>query len=119
MIPLSLPDTEMKMSSHEFYCPNCHSRRVYKIKPVAEVKLVYVIPIYHQSESVQVLECQICGNGFDPALLHPSNQFLFKLVQVARAELLTATTPGTLKMKLISEGLKEEFVDRLIGLAQN
>jgi hypothetical protein len=81
--------------------------------------MVCVIPLYHSGGSAQVIECTVCKNGFDPAILHPSNKFLFKLVAAARSQLLTGTSPGSLKVQLMSDGLKEEFIDRLIGLALN
>ena len=119
MLINSSNEKETKLPIREFYCPNCHGHRPYKIKAQSEIELVCVIPIYHAGESTQVVECQVCKNGFDAAILHSSNQFLFKLVAVARSQLLTSTSPGSLKVQLMSDGLKEEFVDKLIGLAQN
>jgi hypothetical protein len=112
-------EREIKLTTPEFYCPNCHDHRSYKIKPTSDVDFVCVIPLYHAGETTQVVECQVCKNGFDLAIFHPSNQFLFKLVAAARSQLLTGTSPGSLKVKLMSDGLKEEFINKLISLAQN
>ena len=108
---------QQNLSAREFYCPNCHAKRPYKLKPASEVNLVCVLPLYHPTDNARVMECQICKNGFDVAIMHPSNKFLFELVAATRAQLLTGTTPGSFKVKLMSDGLKEEFVDRLISLA--
>jgi hypothetical protein len=116
------PGSQLKetvQAGPEFYCPNCHANRPYKVKQVTDARIVCVIPIYHANQNDQVLECQVCKNGFEPAILDPSNKFLFKLVAATRAQLLTGTSPGSLKVRLMSDGLKEEFIDRLIGLAQN
>jgi hypothetical protein len=110
--------TEMKLTTPQFYCPNCHDHRSYKIKATSEVELICVIPLYHAGETSRVVQCQVCKNGFDSAIFHPSNKFLFKLVAAARSQLLTGTCPGSLKVKLMSDGLIEEFIDKLISLAQ-
>jgi hypothetical protein len=86
---------------------------------VSEVNIVCVIPLFHSKNHTQVIECQICKNGFDPEILYPRNQSLFRLVATLRTQLLTGTTPGSLKVRLMSDGLKEDFVDKLIGLALN
>ena len=112
-------EKELKQTTPGFYCPNCHEPRAYKIKAKSDVGFICVLPLYHAGENIQVVECQVCKNGYDTAIFHPSNKFLFKLVAVARSQLLTGTSPGTFKVKLMSDGLKEEFVDRLIALAQN
>jgi hypothetical protein len=117
MLSSSLKHQQPNLSAAEFYCPSCHTRRSYEVKQAAEVDLVCVLPFFHPTDNAQVLECQICKNGFDVAILHPSNQSLFKLVAAARAQLLTGTSPGSLKVRLISDGLKEEFIDKLISLA--
>jgi hypothetical protein len=46
-------------------------------------------------------------------------QILFKLVSAAKYQLDQGTSPGYLKLQLISDGLKEGFADRLITLAQH
>jgi len=113
------PSYAIQLTTPEFYCPNCHDHRSYKIKATSDVEFVCVIPLYHAGETTQVVECQVCKNGFDLAIFHPSNQFLFKLVAAARSQLLTGASPGSLKVRLMSDGLKEEFIDKLISLALN
>ena len=112
-------ETEIKLTTPQFYCPNCHDHRSYKIKSRSEVEFICVIPLYHAGETSRVVQCQVCKNGFDSAIFHPSNKFLFKLVAAARSQLLTGTSPGSMKVRLMSDGLKEEFIDKLIALAQN
>jgi len=117
MLANSLNEQELKPSTRAFYCPNCHEHRSFKIKASSAVRFISILPLYHAGETTQVVECQVCKNGFDTAIFHPSNKFLFKLVAAARSQLLTGTSPGSFKVKLMSDGLKEEFVDRLIALA--
>jgi hypothetical protein len=60
----------------------------------------------------------VCKKGFNPKILQPYNQHLFKLVWAAKCELLRLT-PDVLKSRLLKDGLKEPLVDQLITLAQN
>lgn len=119
MLYLNSETQEQKISVPEFYCPNCHTSRPYKLKKASEVEIICVLPLYHAEVTAQVMECQVCKNGFYTVITHPSNKMLFKLVAAARSQLLTGTSPGSLKVELMSDGLKEEFIDRLITLAQN
>ena len=119
MLVNSSNEKEIKLTTRRFYCPNCHDDRSYKIKAKSDVEFVCAMPIYHAGETTKVVECQVCKNGFDLAIFHPSNHFLFKLVAAARRQLLTGTSPGSLKVKLMGDGLKEEFINRLISLALN
>lgn len=81
--------------------------------------MVCVIPLFETNERTQVIECQSCKNSFDSGILKPGNQSLFKLVAATRTKLLTGMSPGSLKVRMMSDGLREEFIDKLIGLAQN
>jgi hypothetical protein len=119
MLTSPLQQKDKVLAAQEFYCPNCHTHRSYEVKRVSEVNIVCVIPLFHSKNPAQVIECQICKNGFDPEILHPRNQSLFRLVATIRTQLLTGTTPGSLKVRLMSDGLQEDFVETLIGLALN
>ena len=102
-----------------FYCPKCHVQRPYKVKLASIDFTFYFIPLFEMKNLDKFIVCQVCKKGFDPDILKPSNQSIFKLVGAARHELLHRSSPGSLKLKLMSDGLKEEFVDRLITLAQS
>ena len=79
----------------------------------------YSIQIFEPSKLDEFVVCQVCKNGFDPNILKPSNQSLFRLVGATRYELLHRTSPGALKLRLMSDGLNEVVVDKLIALAQS
>jgi hypothetical protein len=110
---------EFAPETSEFYCPNCQTQRLYVIKPIVDVSMVCVIPLFHSKDNTQAVECQVCKNGFDPEILSPSNRSLFRLVAVTRSQILNGITPGSIKVRLMSDGLKEGFVDKIIGLALN
>ena len=119
MLTSRLIQKEIAFAVPEFYCPNCHTRRSYEVKPFWEVNMVYVVPLFGTDNLTHLIECQSCKNGFDPEIMKPSNQTLFRLVATTRSQILTGTSPGSLKVRLMSDGLKEEVVDLLIMLALN
>jgi hypothetical protein len=119
MLTSRLQQKDTGSAAQEFYCPNCHTRRSYEWKGILDVHMVCVIPLFETKDLTQVIECQSCKNGFDPEILQPGNQSLFRLVATTRNQLLNGTSPGSLKVRMMSDGLKEELIDQLIGLAQN
>ena len=119
MLASSLKLHQLELTVAEFYCPNCHTRRPYEVKPVTEVHIVCAIPLFGTDKLTHAVECQSCKNGFDPEILKPGNQSLFRLVAAARNQILTGISPGSLKVRLMSDGLKEELVDKIIMLALN
>lgn len=117
MLTSSSGTKEVPFEPH-FYCPKCHGQRRYDVKRASIDFTFYYIPLFEMRNLDRFIVCQICRNGFDPDILKPSNQTLFKLVGTARHQLLYRYSPGGLKLKFMSDGLKEEFVDKLITLAQ-
>jgi hypothetical protein len=107
-----------KLFTSEFFCPNCFVIRNYEIKPRPNDVTLYPIPFVEKNEPSHVIECQFCKNVFDPQLLKRSVQNLLKLVVSVKCQLERGITPGSLKLRLMSDGLKEVAVDRLLTLAQ-
>jgi hypothetical protein len=119
MLTSRIRQREIVLTAPEFYCPNCHTHKYYEVKLVSDVSIVCAIPLFETNNHTHLVECQTCKNGFDPEILKPNNQSLFKLVAATRSQLLNCTSPGSLKVRLMSDGLGEEFVNKLISLAQN
>jgi len=103
----------------EFFCPNCLVIRTYKIKPMAKDMTFYPIPFLEPNEANHAIECQVCKKLFDPDILNRNTQSLFKLVGTTKYQLGLGVTPGALKLRLMSDGLKEAFVDSVLTLAQH
>jgi hypothetical protein len=118
MLALSLKGKDQGLPHLEFFCPRCFDRRQYEVKPVSKDIPLFVIPLFEMQKLIELVECQVCKNGFDPNILKPSNQSLFKLVGTTRDELLHRSSPGALKLRLMSDGLNEVVVNKLISLAQ-
>jgi hypothetical protein len=101
-----------------FFCPKCDNVSPYKVKRASVGFTFYYIPLFEIGDLDEFVVCQVCKRGFDPKILQPYNQNLFRLVWAAKCA-LNRFTPETLKSKLLRDGLKEPLVDKLIMLAQN
>lgn len=102
-----------------FYCPKCGDQRPYNVRSASVGFTFYYISLFEMEKLDKFVVCQVCKNGFNPKILKPGNQSLLKLVCAAKHELMNSRSPGSLKLKLMSDGLNEEFVDKLILLAQS
>ena len=78
----------------------------------------YYLPLFEMGNHDEYVVCQACHKGFNPKILEPSNQQLFRLVWVTKCGLVRFT-PEVVKSKLLRTGYKEPLVDKLILLAQN
>ncbi|HSL30114.1 MAG TPA: hypothetical protein VK900_13015 [Anaerolineales bacterium] len=102
-----------------FYCPRCSGQRPFNIRRAALDFTFYYLSIFEPETLEKFVVCQACKKGFDPKILDPSNQTLFRMVRATKQELMKSGSPDSLKTKLMSDGLKEDFVDKLILLAQS
>ena len=106
-----------QLFTSEFICPHCLVIRRYRIRPVSESAALSPVAFLESSEPTHVIECQDCKNAFDPEVLRRNIQSLFKLAGSARSRLDQGTAPGYLKLQLVSDGLKESLVDKLLTFA--
>lgn len=101
-----------------FYCPRCDGQRPFNVRKAGIDFTFYYISIFEREHVEKFVVCQACKKGFDPKVLEPGSQTLFKMVRATKKELLKSSSLGTLKQKLMSDGLEEELIDKLILLAQ-
>jgi hypothetical protein len=101
-----------------FFCPKCDQLSPYSLKPASVDFTFYFIPLFEATTLHEFVVCQVCKKGFDPRILAPGNQSLFKLAWATKCQ-LSHFSPEALKTKLVSQGLKETLIDKLITLAQN
>jgi dATP pyrophosphohydrolase len=59
-------------SSGEFYCPNCNSRKPYKLKRFARYFTLFFIPLFQIKNLGEQVECQKCFVSFKPRVLERS-----------------------------------------------
>ena len=101
-----------------FFCPKCDTQRPYEVRSASVDFTFYFIPLFEKRNVDHFVVCQVCKKGFDPKILALGHQSLFKLVWAKKCELLHFS-PEALKSKLAGKGLKEEFINKLMTLAQN
>lgn len=118
MIPV-IEDEEEGFFHAFFYCPRCKGQRPFNMRAASIAFTFYYISIFEPESLEKFVVCQACKKGFNPKILDPANQTLFRMVQATRQELMKSGSPGSLKIRLMSDGLKEDFVDKLILLAQS
>jgi hypothetical protein len=109
---------EKELSQGQFFCPKCNMLRPYKQKWVSKMFTPYFIPLFETRNLGEAVECQVCKSGFDPKVLEPAHQGMFKLVAATRYELVHGTSPLDARSRLESVGLQDEMVEAIIGMAQ-
>jgi zinc-ribbon family len=109
---------EKELSQGQFFCPKCKDERPYKHKRVSKYFTLYFIPLFEIQKLGEVVECQVCKSGFDPKILEPGNQVMFKVISATRYELLHGVSLAEVKSKLVSMGIEGEMADTIIGIAQ-
>jgi zinc-ribbon family len=110
---------EKELSQGQFFCPKCNVLRPYQQTPVPKMFTFYFIPLFETKNLGEAVECQVCKNGFDPKVLEPAHQGMFKLAAATRYELLHGTSPDEARGRLEAVGLQDEMVDAILGMAQN
>lgn len=118
MFRRKLKSEAIDRSRGHFFCPRCNNVRPYQLKRASVDFTFYFVPLFETGELEEFVVCQLCNKGYDPKVLDQFNQHLFRLTWVAKRELVH-NTPELLKTKLLQNGLKEAFIDKLIILAQN
>ena len=113
------PVTKQKVRSQNFFfCPKCNNPSPYVVKHASADFRFYFIPLFETQDLDEFVVCQVCKRGFDPRVLSPGNQSLFRLAWVTKCG-LRRSSPEALKSHFLEHGLKEPLVDKLIMLAQN
>ena len=111
-------EREKELSQGQFFCPKCNLLRPYKQKPVSKTFTPYFIPLFETKNPSEAVECQVCESGFDPKVLEPAHQSLFKLAAATRYELLHGASPDEARSRLEAVGLQDDMVEAILGMAQ-
>jgi hypothetical protein len=99
-----------------FFCPKCDTLSPYSVRPASVDFTFYFLPLFEKRDLFYFVVCKVCRKGFDPAVLERHSQTLFKLVWGTKCQ-LRHLSQDILKSKLLSDGLKEPLVDKLIMMA--
>ncbi len=69
MIIFGSKTRETEVGSGQFFCPHCGNYRLYTRKRVGEYFTLYFLPIFRYKTLGEVVQCQVCRQNFDPAVL--------------------------------------------------
>lgn len=118
-----------RIDEGEFFCPHCQAPRHYERLRVRNYFRLYFVPVLPLGEGHEVIVCNTCGNGFDPAVLasappKPKRTVMPLAAQLnTLAERLRAGTPIEYAIAdLTAAGLDRDLananVERVIGAAR-
>ena len=108
------------LSTGQFYCPQCRTRREYELRLARDFFTLYFIPIFPIKTHGEVVTCQTCATNFQKevlATLEPANSPLERMTREARADMDSGTPIEFARQKLINLGLARELVDQTIEQA--
>lgn len=67
----SVNDRESVLEEGEFDCPYCQTTRPYVYKEVRPYVSLYFLPLFPVGGGREFVQCQVCGNVFEPDVLPP------------------------------------------------
>jgi hypothetical protein len=108
------------ISTGQFYCPQCKTRRDYELREARNWFAMYFIPVVPLNRLGQVVTCLTCGMNFAQDVLAmpiPSNTPLDRFAREARADMDGGTPIEMARQKLINTGLNRDLVDQVIAQA--
>lgn len=104
------------IASGEFFCPNCATNRPYKRKRVSKYFTLYFVPLFETDNLGEYIECQVCQEGFKPAVLNYEPPSAAEQVCTAVQRELEGGMPfHMLQKKLISLGLDDDGAMKIIN----
>ena len=108
------------ISTGQFYCPQCKTKRDYERRKARNYFALYFIPIIPLSDAGEFVTCLTCGTNFQPDVLSipiPTNSPLERVVRETQADLDSGTPIEMARQKLINIGLSRDLVEQVIGQA--
>ncbi len=108
------------LSTGQFYCPQCRTRRTYELRQARDYFTLYFIPIFPIHTRGEVVTCQTCGTNFQKdvlAMAEPANTPLDRMTREARADMDGGTPIEFVRQKLINTGLARDLVEQTIAQA--
>jgi hypothetical protein len=108
------------ISTGQFYCPQCKTKRDYELRKARNYFALYFIPIIPLGDAGEFVTCLTCGTNFQKDVLAiplPTNTPLDRFVREAQADLDGGTPIEMARQKLINTGLSRDLVEQVIGQA--
>jgi hypothetical protein len=108
------------LSTGQFFCPHCQTRRAYELRAGRNWFTLYFIPLIPLNSIGEVVTCSTCGMNFSKDVLSmpPSTATpLDRMTSDARQDMDSGTPIEFVRQKLINTGLKIDLVDQTIAAA--
>jgi hypothetical protein len=108
------------LSTGQFYCPQCRTRRTYELRLARDYFTLYFIPIFPIHKRGEIVTCTTCGTNFQKEVLAtpaPASTPLDRMAQQARADMDSGTPIEFVRQKLINTGLARDLADQTIEQA--
>ena len=109
---------QKELEEGSFFCPHCGKETCYKLKHLSKYFTLYSIPLFKTKDVGNFVECQLCRDVFNPQFLDPERQGLFKAAGATKDLLLQGNTPEEVKANYIAMGMKEEYADTVVAMAE-
>jgi hypothetical protein len=108
------------LSSGQFYCPQCRTRRTYELRSGRNWLTLYFIPLIPLNRLGEVVTCTTCGTNFVKDVLAtpaPAATPLDRMAREARADMDGGTPIEFVRQKLINTGLARALTEQTIEAA--
>jgi len=108
------------LSTGQFFCPHCQTKRDYALRSGRNWFTVYFIPLIPLNALGEVVTCATCGMNFSKEVLSmpmPAATPLDRFAREARADMDSGTPIEFVRQKLINTGLARDLVDQTIAAA--
>jgi len=108
------------LSTGQFYCPQCRTRREYELRLARDYFTLYFIPLFPINTRGEMVTCLTCSTNFQKEVLavpEPANSPLERMTREARADMDSGTPIEFARQKLINIGLARDLVDQTIEQA--
>lgn len=102
------------VSEGQFFCPNCKKIRHYRQKRVARYFTLFFIPLVKTKTLGEFVECEVCKDGDEAAILDPGSQQMLKMEAISKYSLQRGAPPDEVKSQLIEAGANPEIAEVII-----
>jgi hypothetical protein len=106
---------EKLISSGQFECPHCQTRRPYEHRRMAKYFALYFIPIFKTSDLGDYVECQECHNKYKPEVLtYQEPTPAERIMASIKTELDSGLPLHMARQRLIQAGLTAIDAERVV-----
>jgi len=103
------------ISEGKFFCPKCNNIRNYQQKRISIYFTLFFIPLFRTKTLGETVECQVCKNGDEAAILDPGSQQMLKMEAISKYSLQRGAPPDEVKSQLIEAGAQPEMAEVIVN----